>query len=368
MAVAAVLLVAAIVVYPNPTRKTATSPAAITTTSSSRTSVAPLTASDYNSSLGLRLTLSISQAVLPQDDGISMTISLANTLTTRNNLSATLSGLESFRDANYNVDPFSRLPIGVELFQGNYAFGNLSQAQPLAPYTVPPSGRTVPPHSVSFALMSENFTYVDPQYGSGLPSQKASASAEYWGYWDWTGPVPLLQPSTKLSFHAFPPGVYTIEGEDWWGQATLLHFEVIPNESPFDCASVAKNSSFVSGTNFSASAGPLEVLGYYRVAGSNNTVLLELSTTGDSAVKVDNPYVESFQFGFGPFLFSPNATLVGTFQYYAPNGTLGYPIVVYPGECSLVGITFQPSQVPFVGIPLMFDVGGNETQTVTLNL
>jgi hypothetical protein len=363
MAIAAVLLVAAIIVYPLPV--TTPSSATLTTTSSPPTGVAPLSATNYNSSLGLLLTLNISEAVLPQDDGISMDVSLANTLPTMNNLSATLEGLTSFGDANYNVVPFNELPIGVHLLRGNYALSNLSEGQPLFPYTEPFNGRTVPPHSLSFAPASDNFTYVGEQYGPS-PSVEASAGAVYWGYWNWTGPVPLGQPSTKLSFQAFPPGVYTLEGEDWWGQATLLHFQVVPNGSPIDCAAVGSNSSFVASTNFSVSAGPMDVLGYYHMAGSNSTAALELSTTGSSAVKVDNPYTQSIQFGFGPFLFNPNASLVQTFRSFAPNGTLSYPITLYPGECSLVILEFQPFRGPFAGFPLLFDVG-NQTQTVTLD-
>ena len=363
MAIAAVLLVAAIIVYPRPL--TTLSSATLTTTSSSPTGVAPLSSTDYNSTLGLQLTLNISEAVLPQDDGISMDISLANTLPTTNNLSATLEGLTSFGGANYNVSPFSELPIGVQLLRGNYALGNLSEGQPLSPYTEPPSGRVASSHSLSFAPASDNFTYLGEQYGPG-PSVEASAGAVYWGYWNWTGPVPLDQPSTNLSFQAFPPGVYTIEGEDWWGQATLLHFQVVPNGSPVDCAAVGSNSSFVASTNYSVSAGPLDVLGYYRMAGSNSTAALELSTTGSTAVKVDNPYTQSIQFGFGPFLFNPNASLVQTFRSFAPNGTLSYPIILYPGECSLVVLEFQQFRGPFAGFPLLFDVG-NQTQTVTLD-
>ena len=81
----------------------------------------------------------------------------------------------------------------------------------------------------------------------------------YWGYWTYDkGDV----------FRPFSPGVYTIEGEDYWGQATFLHFRVVENQSPLNCATIATNSSFVGYTNGSAGPGPLKLDAYYQESGN----------------------------------------------------------------------------------------------------
>jgi hypothetical protein len=52
-----------------------------------------------------------------------------------------------------------------------------------------------------------------------------------------------------------------------------------------------------------------------------------------------------------------------SFQYYSPNGTLGDPAMVFPGECSLVSMHLTYSQFPLAGT-LNFEVG-NQEQTFT---
>jgi hypothetical protein len=289
-----------------------------------------------------------------------MRISLNNTLATQNNLSPPQDGsvLGGFWAPTWNLQPCSLYPIGVEVFQGNYAYGNLSQGKALG--LVDPTGWNCAAHSrseISFAPLSGNITSPKNWW-----LNQSAARIEYWGYW--TGSD--MPPSHDAAFRSFEPGTYTIEGEDWWGQVTLLHFHVIPNANPLDCASIASNSSFVERTNFSAGAGPLKLEKYYEDLRSNNTVVLALTTSGNSTLVISNPYTNSARFGIGSFTFSPISTQEQTWQYYSPNGTLGYPAFVYPNECSLVTVTLQSFQLPFAGIPLIFAVG-NQTQTFTLD-
>jgi hypothetical protein len=242
------------------------------------------------------------------------------------------------------------------MFQGNYSPGNLSQAIPLN--ILNPSGGgqgcpTYPRSEISFAPMSGNIT--SPV---GFSVNRSSDSIEYWGYW--TGSE--IPPSDNAAFNSFKPGLtYTVEGDDWWGQVTLLHFQVVANEHPLDCTTIASNPAFVESDNSSSSAGPLTLERYYTYLQSNNTVVLALTTTGNSTLTVSNPSA------VGPIPFSPNGSLTSSFQYYSPNGTLGYPVMVFPGECSLVSINLAYSELPYVGgIELNFEVG-NQTQTLTLN-
>jgi hypothetical protein len=326
-----------------------------TGTSSSASSFGDmLSTSDYNSSLGLRLTLSLSNETIPQDDGVSLHISLNNTLATQNDLPPP-NDLNSFLPASWNLQPCSIWPIGVQVFQGNYVPGNLSQANPLN--VLNPSGGVgqgcpaYPRSEISFAPMSGNIT--SPV---GWAANQSSDRIEYWGYWTGSENPPF----DNAAFNSFKLGTWTIEGEDWWGQVALVHLQVVPNEHPLDCTTIASNPAFVESDNFSSSAGPLTLERYYTDLQSN-TVVLALTTTGNSTLTVSNPYTGNN--GFGPFTFSPNSSMTQSFQYYSPNGTLGDPAMVFPGECSLVSMHLTYSQFPLAGT-LNFEVG-NQEQTFT---
>jgi hypothetical protein len=314
-----------------------------------------LSASNYNSSLGIRLTLSITNGTIPRNAGISLRISLNNTLVTQNTLSPTQEGLISFGDASFNLQPCSYSPIGIEIFQGNYVPGNLSQGKHLRLLgpNAPVNCAALPRSEISFAPLSSNLT---------SPTSwlvQSTASTEYWGYWTGVNPYP-----NDGGFSSFQPGTYTLEGLDWWGQVALLHFRVVPNPNPLDCDTIASNSSFVERTNFSASAGPLKLERYYLDVRSNNTVVLAFTTTGNSTLTVSNPYINDLGYGIGPFLFSPNSTLpIQTYQFRSSNGTLSNPIVVFPNQCSLVSVAFQSD---YVDVPLLFGID-NQTQSFALN-
>src|SRR5271157_2118929 len=60
---------------------------------------------------GLKLTLSASQTTVTQGSGVSIGVSLSNTLATRNNLSLPIGGTDLF-----SLGPCSQLPLGVAIF------------------------------------------------------------------------------------------------------------------------------------------------------------------------------------------------------------------------------------------------------------
>ena len=258
MALAAVLLIAAILILPIPGKTTTTTGAtatiatslqttsaalsttgATTTTSvtSLQTSLTTLTKSDYNSSLGIELSMSIAGSALSENDGVSLYLSLDNTLATRNNL--TRPGGRDLPLSSYQT--CSQLPVGVEIFQGNYDVGNASQGEPLG---LIGSNEVVHcavmPDSWSLAPMSNHITYPTG------PAAPASMNMTYWGNWSNSGQV----------FRPFSLGAYTIEGLDFWGQATILHFQVVENQNPLDCATIASNSWFAAYTT----ARPAQVI------------------------------------------------------------------------------------------------------------
>jgi hypothetical protein len=342
MALAAVLLIAALVILPYPgkatktTEVTSASTAASTSATSFQTSSMTLTTSDSNSSIGLDLTMSIARNTLSENDGVSLYFSLNNTLATQNNL--TLPAGSNLPSSSYET--CSRLPVGAAIFQGNYDVGNASQGESLgliSPNEENVNGCGFRPDSWSFAPMSNDLTYPTG------PTAPASMKTTYWGYWAYDkGDV----------FRPFSPGIYTIEGLDLWGEVAILHFRVVKNQNPLDCASIASNSSFVGYTNGSAGPGPLKLDAYYRNPGLDDTVVLALTNTGSSTL-TGLPYTDTFF-----FFFSPNMSQTDTWGYYASNGTLGYPAFFYPDQCVLVSATSPPT-------PLTLVFSDNQTQTFT---
>jgi hypothetical protein len=151
------------------------------------------------------------------------------------------------------------------------------------------------------------------------------------------------------------------------GQVTILHFQVVENQNPLDCATIASNSSFVGYTSGSAGPGPLKLDAYYRNPRINNTAVLALSNTGNSTLTT----YDTASVGFGlpyylPFIFSPTASQTDTWRYFAPNGNLGYPASFYPNECVLVSITYS-SPSPSLQVPLTLSFADNQTQTFTFD-
>ncbi len=340
IALTLVLVIAAVVILPSPgkttktTEATSASTVASTSTTSLQTILSTLTTSDSNSSLGLELTMSITRSTLSENDGVSLYFSLNNTLATQNNL--TRPAGSNLPSSSYET--CSQLPVGAAIFQGNYDVGNASQGESLgliSPNEEVVNGCGFRPNSWSFAPMSNDLS------DRGFP---AAANMTYWGYWTYDkGDV----------FRPFSPGIYTIEGLDLWGQATILHFRVVENQNPLDCATIASNSLFVGYTNGSAGPGPLKLDAYYRNPGLDNTVVLALTNTGNSTL-TGLPYTNEF------FFFSPSMSQSDTWGYYAPNGTLGYPAFFYPEKCVLVSATSPPT-------PLTLVFSDNQTQTFTID-
>ena len=149
-------------------------------------------------------------------------------------------------------------------------------------------------------------------------------------------------------------------GEDYWGQSVLLHFRVVGDQNPLDCAAIASNSSFVGHTNFYPMGGPLKLEGYYQNLRSNNTVVLAFSNPGESKVTL-----LSLSAHYGEYNFSPDGNRIGSWHYLAPNGTLSYPAIFMPHECALISLTSSP---PFPQLPLTLSFADNQTQTLIITV
>ncbi len=289
-----------------------------------------------------------------------MNVTLENTLTDRSNLTLTTG-------VHLRIGPCGQLPVGVGIYQGNYGVENMSEGDPLG-LSYP--GPTSCPEAFqiayfSFAPSSDVFTLVSPQPNlTDVYTQAATATEKYFGYWTGTIPFIPVGSSPNITFRSFSPGNYTMVGEDAFGQMAILHFKVLKNANPLDCATIASNSSFVSFTNGTSSAGPLKLQSYYQNLGSNRTVVLALSNTGNSTLTLLSFDSSSFHYGNSPYQFSPDGIQVQSWQYYAPNGTLSYPALFYPNECSLISVT---NSSPLPRGPLTLSFTDNETQTFTFS-
>jgi hypothetical protein len=341
-------------------------PSSSTQTTSSTTSTGTNALPDVNNTTsvlspnGLRLTLSLPQTTFPQGSGISIDLSLVNTLSMRNNLTEPAGGSE------FSLGTCSQLPLGFAIYNGNYGAANLSQGASLnlswpGAYGCPALFEI---GYWSFAPQSDNVTLVSPQpTGSGnataprdMWTQAAGTDSEYWG--SWSGQA-YLYPSVNAFFSPFRPGVYTLVAGDGWGQLTLLHFHVVSGQSLLDCATIASNPAYVRSTVASVGPGPLGLAAYYQPKGVNDTFLLALSASGHSAVTLTFlNYATDW-----PLQFNPDPAQIQSWQYFTADGTLVYPATIQPGQCSLLRVVIPQNTTQ---VPLSFEFSDNQTQTVTL--
>jgi hypothetical protein len=317
------------------------------------------------SSNGLRLTLSLARSMFPQGSGVSMNVSLINTLTTRNNL--TMPGGR----ISLGLGPCGQLPLSVGVFKGNYDVGNLSEGNSLGLYYpgLYMCPALFPIGFWSFAPGNDNVTLVSPQpTGAGnanapkdMWTQRARANLEYWGYWSGqaTG-----YPSGNAAFVSFQPGTYTVAAQDAWGDATVLHFQIVNDQNALDCATIALNSSFIGHTVDYVGPGPLKLGVYYAEHGNNSTFVLALTAAGGSnetlTFLIYTPLYSSMN---SQLSFDPDPSRVQSWQYFTQDGAMVYPATFYPNQCSLLRVIIPQNSTE---IHLRFEFSDNQAQTFTL--
>jgi hypothetical protein len=200
-----------------------------------------------DSSLGLKLTLSVNSTTIPSQDAIGVTASVQNILQTANNLTASddwaVSGLSSGScDPQGNSTNFLFFPVGLGVFRGTYGLNNISSAgRPLyvwALISCPADfafvgNQTYPLSSItSYSLLpgSDNGSYAGYYVVSFAPEtlakgvfptqmvdQVAIYAAGGTGFYN--------------SLGSSLPGNYTLVAGDEWGQLALLHFSVVASNN-----------------------------------------------------------------------------------------------------------------------------------------
>ena len=139
-----------------------------------------------NSSLGLKLTLSVNATTIPSQDAIDITASVLNTLPTANNLTASsawaIDGLSAGPCDLGNATNKLYYPVGIGVFRGTYGLNNLSSAG--KPLSCGPGGMSRP-------TASQSATSTTPCTASpATPCSPGSDNGTYAGYYA----VPGAQP------------------------------------------------------------------------------------------------------------------------------------------------------------------------------
>lgn len=223
--IVAVVLVAGLIIgiatYTTPftgTTPQTTTVTAVSTTTSISTSTFPgrasihissAAASASNPSLGLTLRLAISVSAT---GALVVTENDTNTQNNPNNVTAAADW--AIMPGATGTDPCGSIdgfPIDYAIASGDYGPNNYTSAVPLTMWS------TVVP---IFCPRSQQYAYfLFSPLSDNTSSVRVSGNDSETGYW--TG-----QASTAV-FHPFPPGSYTVIGEDEWGDLLFLHFSVI---------------------------------------------------------------------------------------------------------------------------------------------
>jgi len=213
--------------------------------------LSPEEVQSLNSTSGLQLELATNVSVIyvhPQfpneSGGILVLISLLNTLSTSNNLSAAqdwpLPDLSPGMCSNYNQ------PFGIDVMNGYYTSTNISNASPLplfapsfCPVYFPPAFFVFDPKSNYVNMESSPATSILLVTNSTSTITMTSTRQNTNPLGDAEREIPLNgycctevpnSAGTSFTYGSIPfqVGTYTIAGGDEWGDLVLMHFTVLP--------------------------------------------------------------------------------------------------------------------------------------------
>lgn len=208
------------------------------TTTTSMSASYPIVAQTTNSTIGLKLELSINSTRLGQGQGLSINITEYNTLDKQNNVSTA----KDWGNLSLSLGPCgSNLPVGASIFQGYYTPSNISSASALSLFAQNQIYACPVSLYVQYYLFQPTSDYGCMYVLSGngsscfylySPGQlyPISGSLDVSSYWDQAN-----------SQHDFSPGVYTVVGGDEWGQIVILHF-VVSSKQTINSSSVQSNT------------------------------------------------------------------------------------------------------------------------------
>jgi hypothetical protein len=185
----------------------------------------PIAGETTNSSLGLKLSLSLSSSTIESGQNISVNITEYNVLPKYNNVSA------SDKWPNQTV-PFKICngiyPLRLGVVKGYYDSSNISKSNgPVGDFINPDLVYSCPAiPAISSYIFQPNSDLADMCFGSGAPSCYSPMSnlVRFNGTW-------LPTPAGYSIFYHLNPSVYTVIGGDEWGDNVILHFVVIKSST-----------------------------------------------------------------------------------------------------------------------------------------
>ena len=313
---------------------------------------------NYDPSLGLNLTISVTPLHAAQGVFVSINASIVNPSQAAIVLHPSNSSMKA------SAGPCNQLPLGVGILQGNYESGNFSESTPLTTFYpgIIHCLTEVNIDNFSFAPRSSNVTVYAPEPEWTRP---AEIKAHAWGFWSVSGsPCVRYDPACPYpgSFRSFPPGLYTALAQDQWGQVAVAHFEVTEAYAFDSCSSVSSSSSFIEHPVGVLSSGPFAVSKYYVDKSHNASVFLPLTNNGSSPTMLT-----AIEDARGQFLYNYQGNDPASYTWYAatPGEPLEYPFSAPAGACTLLHMDFTGSSF-LVGIELRFLFAGYQSETVIL--
>ena len=226
------------------------------TTLSPNTSQNPTTRTNYSTVLsGLRLQVTLNTTTMPRGGAVTAQISLFNTLDRNLSLAVIPSANSTLVNwGNYDFICGGELfgsfttTLGYALLSGHYTPANFSLASTplqLAPSVGMSCAHWPSPERIVFPPHSDNSLFFGPGM-NGTPEQaRVNATTEYCttsdrstahcgageaisGYWDMpTIVAPVNATINSTYFIRLPPGQYTLEVADIWGQTIFAYFRVV---------------------------------------------------------------------------------------------------------------------------------------------
>ncbi len=215
------------------------------TTTTSAFISSPASISTINSTLGLELILSINSTVIPSQEAINITFQLENTLMVSNNLTAEANWPVSVSSGPCDIGNNSNHledPVGIAIFGGNYAFNNLSSANPL-----PVWAEVACPVDLVFNGTGILGDWTNITSYSLLAGMNNGTESGYYRAQTTGAETPLTSPVvldfndqfyasnpailTYNTLNSALPGNYTVAAADEWGQIVLLHFQVVASNN-----------------------------------------------------------------------------------------------------------------------------------------
>ena len=191
-------------------------------------------ANTVNSTLGLKLVLTLNSTVIQSGQAINVTISVINVQPKVNNVSGVsdwaLGDLKNQSVTNPTRGLYCLDPSNFLIFQGFYNQANITLAENALLLSQPGFLENCVFSNFSHFVFQPSGSLVNitdsypPNYAENDNTFSMEASSSLEGNYSVQS---AFLSSGRLPPNPFPVGVYTVIGGDEWGQLVLLHFQVV---------------------------------------------------------------------------------------------------------------------------------------------